>query len=173
MADLLSRRVLSIEKRINWIESFGMVYRVNFIVICCYVELMARPAVRFEDLPKYLCVRIGELEKGHQHVWSPMKSYKRRRLKPEYWFSIPIDRWRSQFCTYWWHQNHVICCNVELMALLAVPSVLWCCWLAGTEGIRSVKNWLVRCWRGYLSGARCRLAYGPADATATHCLLLQ
>jgi len=25
-------------------------------------------------------------------------------------------------------------------------------------------------WRGYLSGARCRLAYGPADATATHCL---
>jgi len=28
---------------------------------------------------------------------------------------------------------------------------------------------VVRCWRGYLSGARCRLAYGPADATATHC----
>ena len=28
-------------------------------------------------------------------------------------------------------------------------------------------------WRGYLSGAQCRLAYGPADATATHCLLLQ
>ena len=32
---------------------------------------------------------------------------------------------------------------------------------------------LVGCWRGYLSGSRCRLAYGPADATATHCLLLQ
>ena len=32
---------------------------------------------------------------------------------------------------------------------------------------------LVGCWHGYLSGARCRLAYGPADATATHCLLLQ
>jgi len=27
-------------------------------------------------------------------------------------------------------------------------------------------------WHGYLSGARCKLAYGPADATATHCLLL-
>jgi len=26
---------------------------------------------------------------------------------------------------------------------------------------------------GYLSGARCRFAYGPADGTATHCLLLQ
>ena len=33
--------------------------------------------------------------------------------------------------------------------------------------------WLVGCWCGYLSGARCRLAYCPADATATHCLLLQ
>jgi len=25
----------------------------------------------------------------------------------------------------------------------------------------------------YLSGARCRFAYSPADTTATHCLLLQ
>ena len=30
-----------------------------------------------------------------------------------------------------------------------------------------VKNWLMRCWCGYLPGARCRLfAYDPADATA-------
>jgi len=34
-------------------------------------------------------------------------------------------------------------------------------------------TWVVGCWRGCLSGARCRLAHGPADATATHCLLLQ
>ena len=27
-------------------------------------------------------------------------------------------------------------------------------------------------WRGHMSGARCRFAYGPA-ATTTHCLLLQ
>ena len=25
---------------------------------------------------------------------------------------------------------------------------------------------MVGCWRGFLSGARCGLAYGPADATA-------
>ena len=54
-----------------------------------------------------------------------------------------------------------------------LPSVLWRCWLGGRKGIRHVKNGAVGCWRGYLSGARCRLAYGPADATATHCLLLQ
>ena len=59
------------------------------------------------------------------------------------------------------------------------PSVLWRCWLGGRKGIRPVKNWVVRCWHvccvvhktcSYLSGARCRLAYGPADAIATHCL---
>ena len=41
------------------------------------------------------------------------------------------------------------------------------------EGHPACKNRVVRCWRGYLYGARCRLACGPADATATHCLLLQ
>ena len=40
-----------------------------------------------------------------------------------------------------------------------LPSVLWRCWLGGRKGIRPVKNWVVRCWCGYLSGARCRLAY--------------
>jgi len=30
------------------------------------------------------------------------------------------------------------------------------------------KNWVVWCWHGYLSGARCRVANSPADATATH-----
>jgi len=29
------------------------------------------------------------------------------------------------------------------------------------------------CWHGYVSGARCRFAYDPADATATQYLLLQ
>jgi len=45
--------------------------------------------------------------------------------------------------------------------------------LDGRKDIRPVKNIVVGCWCGYLSGARCRLAYGPAVATATHCLLLQ
>ena len=46
------------------------------------------------------------------------------------------------------------------------------CWLGDRKGIRPVKNRVVWCCCGCLSGARCRLAYGPADATATHCLLL-
>ena len=47
------------------------------------------------------------------------------------------------------------------------PSVLWRCGLGSRKGIQPVKNWVVGCWRGYLSGARCRLAYGPADATVS------
>jgi len=49
------------------------------------------------------------------------------------------------------------------------PSVLWRCWMGVRKGIRPVKTewWLVRYWRGYLSGARCKwFAYGPADCTA-------
>jgi len=41
------------------------------------------------------------------------------------------------------------------------------------EGHPACKKRVVGCWHGCLFGARCRLAYGPADATATHCLLLQ
>jgi len=52
-----------------------------------------------------------------------------------------------------------------------MPSVLWRCQLGGRKGIRPVKNWVMGCWHGYL--ARCRFAYGPADTTATHCLLHQ
>jgi len=57
--------------------------------------------------------------------------------------------------------------------IMCVPSVLWRCWLGGRKGTRPVKNWVVGCWHGYLSGVRCRLAHNPADATAAHCLLLQ
>jgi len=41
------------------------------------------------------------------------------------------------------------------------------------EGHPACKNWMVGCWHGYVSGSRCRFAYGSADATATHYLLLQ
>jgi len=44
-------------------------------------------------------------------------------------------------------------------------------WQEGHPACKKLR--VVGCWRGYLFGARYRLAYGPADATATHCLLLQ
>jgi len=41
------------------------------------------------------------------------------------------------------------------------------------EGHPACKKLSCGVLRGYLSGVRCRLAYGPADATATNCLLFQ
>ena len=57
-----------------------------------------------------------------------------------------------------------LCCtsNSHMHYLLSMvktlPSVLWCCWLGSRKGIWPVKNWVVGCWCGYLSGTRCRLA---------------
>ena len=61
-----------------------------------------------------------------------------------------------------WHRQHTKS-NTAKDFLSVCPSVTY----------PACKNWVVRCWRGYLSRARCRVAYGAADATATHCLLLQ
>jgi len=59
--------------------------------------------------------------------------------------------------------------NMCTFTYYMVPSVLWHCWLGGRKkGIHPVKNWVVGSWRGYLSGAMCRFAYGPPDAAATH-----
>ena len=67
-------------------------------------------------------------------------------------------KWKKNIYRY-----HAVCSSL-------LP-VLWCCWLGGRKGIWPIKTWVVGCWRG-LSGVRCRLAYGPAGATATHCFLL-
>ena len=48
---------------------------------------------------------------------------------------------------------------------MIMPSVLWHCWLGSRKGVRPVKKWVVGYWHGYLSGARCRLAYGPPPLT--------
>ena len=54
---------------------------------------------------------------------------------------------------------HLLLCYIAFSALTL---------LVGHQEERpACKNWVMRCWCGYLSGARCRLfAYGPADATA-------
>jgi len=83
--------------------------------------------------------------------------------------------WVSQYC--------LLQLTVQITALYAItmfmPSVLYAfsalTLLVGRqEGHPACKkNGVVGYWHGYLSGARCRLAYVSADATATHCLLLQ
>ena len=68
----------------------------------------------------------------------------------------------------WSSEEILFSVNGQRLAFIALTLLV-----GRQEGHPACKNWVVRCWRGYLSGARCRLACGPADATATHCLLLQ
>ena len=99
---------------------------------------------------------IGVVNKLHhhefcwQHNWFVMAKEFWRKFQGD----VPLLLWVSKFP-------------------YTVPSVLWGCWLGDRKSIRTVKNWVVGCWHGYLSGVRCRLAYGSDDATATHCILLQ
>jgi len=66
-----------------------------------------------------------------------------------------------------------LCCQEDMWLIYTmVPSVLYAfsalTLLVGRQKEHpTCKNWVMRCWYGYLSAERCRLfAYGPADATA-------
>jgi len=56
-------------------------------------------------------------------------------------------------------------------AFSALTLLVW--WQEGHPACKKLSSEVLACQRGSLSGARCRLAYGLADAIATHCLLLQ
>jgi len=59
----------------------------------------------------------------------------------------------------------VVCSDCGVF--VCCPSVLRHCCLGVRKSRLACKNWVMRCWCGYLSGVWCRLfAYGPADATA-------
>jgi len=72
-----------------------------------------------------------------------------------------------------WMLVHMVNTFISMSIIRKVPSVFWRCWLGGRKVHLACKKWVVGCWHGYLSRASCRLAYVPADVTATHCLLLQ
>jgi len=63
----------------------------------------------------------------------------------------------------WWWQWQI---NLLLLQK-SMPSVLWHCWFGIVKSIWPVKNWVMRCWHGYLSAVRYKwFAHGSADATA-------
>ena len=56
----------------------------------------------------------------------------------------------------------VLLFNYLFQSCWSLPSVLWRCWLGGRKGIRPVKNWVVGCWCGYLSGVRAQTCIWPS-----------
>jgi len=63
-----------------------------------------------------------------------------------------------------WCKNKNECSNSDFSALMLLVG-----WQEGHLACKKLNSGVL----AWLSGARCRLAYGSAAATATHCLLLQ
>ena len=98
-----------------------------------------------------------------------------------FWICTPenFGNWSTftEVMNLWWHIKCITFSWTQRISTDEVasfmPSVLWHCWLVGwQEGHPACKK-LSGGMLAWLSGMRCRLAYGPADATATHYLLLQ
>jgi len=69
----------------------------------------------------------------------------------------------SCFCMYLGTRSFHVLIAVQLADAFSAVTLL----VGHQEEHSACKNWVMGCWCGYLSGARCRLfAYGPADATA-------
>jgi len=119
----------------------------------------------------------------HCVVWFPTP----KKICPFHWRipSPPLKKLSTCPPDPQWHNRHtytellqlflydkLVQTAVQLCLHCVVPSVLWRCWLGVRKGIRPVKKtewWDV----GVVVCMGCRLAYSPADATATHYLLLQ
>ena len=69
-----------------------------------------------------------------------------------------LSAWNIQFIAGSRHCGFSLYASCNMPSVL-VPSVLRRCWLVDRKGIWPVKNWVVRCWCGYLSGVRYRFAY--------------
>jgi len=66
-----------------------------------------------------------------------------------------------------------LCCIIDIFSATSFAFSVFntVSWASGVASSLQ-KNWVMRCWFGCLSGARCKwFAYGPADATATSSFL--
>ena len=161
----------------------SLVHPTATMAVCnsgsCLVHVTVCGEVKRERSAIGLIAHCCPITVKSRSIWSHWWWQCRDASPVEGWLAL-VEKWRRFYVDLWsvslrlWPQKQrkQRLGNNSLHTLNALPSVLWHCWLGGRKGIRPVKNWVVGCWRGYLSGARCRLAYGPDDATATHCLLL-
>jgi len=145
--------------------------------------------IRTFNMCRLLTVYSTELSGNHnwqealQMQWVTRHKYQKSHLK-----RLAIGEWPSrtlkaklQNCVcfskcqkveigmvFWWlgvtqgHGQHNPFDRVHMTSYLTLIESMhlsWRCWLGGRKGIWPVKNWVVGCRHGYLSGARCRFAY--------------
>lgn len=57
-----------------------------------FLELIPRPARSCEDPPLYLRLRMGKPINKPIPRSTPLMSYGKKKMRPEYWFSVPKNR---------------------------------------------------------------------------------
>jgi len=118
---------------------------------------MYRPNTTLEHLPKLMTFgnATNLLSKTSFLQWQ-------KKAQPGFNTAImqsaagkPLSCWQISFHSY-------------SRQLVTAEEQLWQhCWLGVRKSNWPVKNSVIRCWHGYLSGKMCKwFAYGPADATA-------
>ena len=108
------------------------------------------------------------------------------RRRPEFPFSrIPELQslvvqliWNCLVQTPWTKPTHIarVKLLIEFIVMWQVSAFIALTLLVGRQEGHPArkKTWVMRCWHGYLSGAKCKwFAYGLADATAIPSSLLQ
>lgn len=61
-----------------------------------FIELIPRPVHTFEEPPPlYLRLRMGKPKDKKIPKSTPIMSYGKKKMKPEYWFSVPRNRYVS------------------------------------------------------------------------------
>ena len=66
--------------------------------------------------------------------------------------------WRLDilFTKRYWYWPVFVGVTWKVTGIWMLPSVLWDCCLGFKKSNWLVKNWVIRCWSGYLSGLRCK-----------------
>lgn len=59
-------------------------------------EILPRPARLYDDPPLYLCLKVGIPTNKRISKTCPIEAYLKNKRKPEYWFSIPREKWADK-----------------------------------------------------------------------------
>ena len=186
-------RSLIIKIKVNWLGFLKKIDIFN-VVYSCYIAENVVGLVHWHCIMAVACLHLlGRLIKVSL-VWTVLwkRFYFMLNVCLIFMFLYFIWAFVSVISTLVFSLLYRIFCHIHILfhsgfldkqgwedVFVLLPAYLFVClqcfdtvgWAAGRAS--GLKNWVVGCWRGYLSGAMCRFAYGPADATATHCLLLQ
>lgn len=74
-------------------------YKLHYIILLIVIyiffklELIPRPVHTFEEpAPLYLRLRMGKPKDKKIPKSTPIMSYGKKKMRPEYWFSVPRNR---------------------------------------------------------------------------------